>query len=251
MPLAVYKPPSKTPLECVRVYRERFNISSDIPVSYAGRLDPMAEGVLLLLVGDENKQRRSYEHQSKHYEVSCVFGISTDTGDGMGIPKVTAPATVDRSQLVGILNTYIGTYEQRYPTYSSRRVDGKPLFYWARHGGLKESKIPTHTVRVSDISLISLSTIKIEEMIANISNRISHVSGDFRQAEIQESWAMIDDLSQMYPMATISVACDQGGTYMRVLAEDLAHDIGQTAFAYHIVRTQVGDWNIDDCTRLW
>ena len=83
----VYKPVGKRPLECVELYKARNLDDAHITVSYAGRLDPMAEGVLLLLVGDANARRREYEHLQKEYEVTVLVGVSTDTGDLMG--KVT------------------------------------------------------------------------------------------------------------------------------------------------------------------
>ena len=251
MPVAVYKPTSKTPLECVLVYRNKHNISLEVPVSYAGRLDPMAEGVLLLLVGDENKDRRTFEHQNKSYEVTCVFGISTDSGDGMGIPSLAMKPEITRSQFSTQLSKYIGTFDQRYHPYSSRIIDGKPLFYWAIQGLIHTIKIPTHRVSISDIQIVSESEIKLKDMILDITRRVSEVSGDFRQLEIIKLWSQLDLKEQQLPAFTLRVDCQQGGTYIRVLIEDIARDLHQHAFTYRLIRTQVGDWNLNSCLRLW
>lgn len=251
MPVAVYKPVSKTPLECVLAYRIIHTIPPEVPVSYAGRLDPMAEGVLLLLVGDENKQRRSVEHLNKSYEVTCVFGISTDSGDGMGIPLLSSKLEINSARLNSCLNKYVGTYDQRYHPYSSRIIEGKPLFYWAKQGLLHTIKIPTHRVSVSDIKLILESKIRLKDLIADIVHRVSEVSGDFRQQEIISAWSKLALSVQILPTFTLRVDCEQGGTYIRVLIEDIAHDMHQHAFTYRLVRTQVGDWNLDNCLRLW
>lgn len=251
MPVAVYKPVSKTPLECVLAYRIIHTIPPEVPVSYAGRLDPMAEGVLLLLVGDENKQRRSFEHLNKSYEVTCVFGISTDSGDGMGIPQHALIPAINSSQMQAHLSKYVGKFDQRYHPYSSRLVDGKPLFYWAKQGLIHTIKIPTHQVNISNIELISESEIKQEDMIHNITHRVSEVSGDFRQQEIISAWSKLALSVQILPTFTLRVNCEQGGTYIRVLVEDIAHDLHQHAFTYRLVRNQVGNWNLDNCLRLW
>lgn len=251
MPVAVYKPVSKTPLECVLAYRIIHTIPPEVPVSYAGRLDPMAEGVLLLLVGEENKQRRSFEHLNKSYEVSSVFGISTDSGDGMGIPLLTSKLEIDSTLLISCLSKYIGTCDQRYHPYSSKIADGKPLFYWAKQGLIHTITIPTHRVNISNIELISESEIKLEDVIHNIAHRVSEVSGNFRQQEIIASWSQLDRKEKLLPMFILRVDCHQGGTYIRVLIEDIAHDLHLQAFTYRLVRTQVGDWNLDNCLRLW
>jgi len=52
--------------------------------AYAGRLDPMAHGVLVLLVGEENKKREKYEKFVKEYLFQCIFGVATDTYDILG-----------------------------------------------------------------------------------------------------------------------------------------------------------------------
>lgn len=251
MPVAVYKPVSKTPLECVLAYRIIHTIPPEVPVSYAGRLDPMAEGVLLLLVGDENKQRRSFEHLHKYYEVTCVFGISTDSGDGMGIPYLSSKSEINMALLRKHLSRYVGIFDQRYHPYSSRLVDGKPLFYWAIQGLIHTIKIPTHRVSISDIQIVSESEIKLKDMILDITRRVSEVSGDFRQLEIIKLWSQLDLKEQQLPAFTLRVDCQQGGTYIRVLIEDIARDLHQHAFTYRLIRTQVGDWNLNSCLRLW
>ncbi|MEI6326562.1 MAG: hypothetical protein WCO78_00395 [Candidatus Roizmanbacteria bacterium] len=251
MPVAVYKPASKTPYECVLLYRNKYNIPPEAPVSYAGRLDPMAEGVLLLLVGDENKDRRTFEHLNKRYEVACVFGISTDSGDGMGIPSFAMKPEITRPQLSTHLSKYIGTFEQRYHPYSSRIIDGKPLFYWSKQELIHTIKIPTHRVCVSDIKIVSKSVIKLKDIILDITRRVSEVSGDFRQHNIISAWESQYHVDRLFPLFTLKIDCEKGGTYVRVLIEDLAHDMDQIAFTYHLVRTRVGDWEKDDCLRLW
>ncbi len=251
MPVAVYKPLSKTPYECVLAYRVKHNIPQHISISYAGRLDPMAEGVLLLLVGDENTQRRSFEHLSKSYEVTCLFGMSTDSGDVMGIPLIASQLSITSQQLTNHLSKYVGEFDQRYHVYSSRLVNGKPLFYWAKKGLIHTITIPTHRVNISDISLISESVIKLDDLIQAITRRVTEVSGDFRQQAIITAWSKFGQTKHTFPTFTLKVDCQRGGTYIRVLIEDIAHDLHKEAFTYRLIRTQVGDWNLESCVRLW
>ncbi|MEI7652945.1 MAG: hypothetical protein WCJ70_01545 [bacterium] len=250
MPIAVYKPRGKTPLECVRQYQKRN--TTDVVISYAGRLDPMAEGVLLLLVGEENNKRREYEHFSKVYLVDVVFGIKTDTGDLMGIPTVSSfdPPHYSPAEIEAAAQPYVGTYLQRYHPYSSTRVNGKPLFYWAREGRLGEIVIPTHPITVESIQIIESKFVPLQNLTHECQSVVPQVHGEFRQNEIVDAWVEIST-PRLVQQVTIKVRCANGGAYMRVLAEDMAKSLGTEGFASCITRTAVGQWQLSDCVQLW
>jgi tRNA U55 pseudouridine synthase TruB len=65
MPVAIYKSLSETPLETIGKYRAQHPEIGDVKIGYAGRLDPMAEGLLLLLIGDENRNKKEFENLEK------------------------------------------------------------------------------------------------------------------------------------------------------------------------------------------
>src|SRR5882724_12690946 len=80
----LYKELGETPrerLERLRVQKPHFEHEV---LSYAGRLDPMAEGVMLCLVGSANSRREQYLDMSKEYTLDVLFGFSTDTYDVLG-----------------------------------------------------------------------------------------------------------------------------------------------------------------------
>src|ERR1700749_2760200 len=82
--LNLYKKLGETPrerLERLRIQKPHY---AHEVLSYAGRLDPMAEGVLLCLVGSANKRRELYLDMSKEYKLDVLFGFSTDTYDILG-----------------------------------------------------------------------------------------------------------------------------------------------------------------------
>jgi len=250
MPNAVYKPRGKTPFECVQAYQKR--TSTTEVISYAGRLDPMAEGVLLLLVGEENDKRREYEHFSKAYLVDMVFGIGTDTGDLMGIPMVPSsdlphypPAEIEVAA-----QEYVGTDRQRYHPYSSTRVNGKPLFYWAREGRLDEIVIPTHPITIESIQIIESKSVPIQSLTQVCQSVVPQVHGEFRQQEIVEAWGEVSSPHHVQQV-TFKVHCASGGAFMRVLAEDIAQSLDTQGFCSRIIRTAVGQWQIGDCMQLW
>ncbi len=73
-----YKQWGETPLEALERVRLENPHVKNIPLSYAGRLDPLAEGVLLVLCGEANKSRSEYLGMDKEYECEVLFGIKTD-----------------------------------------------------------------------------------------------------------------------------------------------------------------------------
>src|SRR3989344_5164686 len=81
--LKLYKELGETPLECLYRYKESHIKSKDTKMTYLGRLDPMAEGVLLVLTGN-TRDREKYLSLDKTYEFEVLWGIESDTYDILG-----------------------------------------------------------------------------------------------------------------------------------------------------------------------
>lgn len=241
------KKEGETPLECLESFRMRHKEYQNLPMTYAGRLDPMASGVLLVLAGEECKKREKYLKLSKEYEFSVLFGFITDTHDILG--KVTHDFGVLKSFSASELEKAIkinlkyfkGKFLQKYPIYSSRTVDGEPLFAYAREG--KNVEIPEHEVEVKSFKFLKLRKITSRKLSEDIIKRIRKVNGDFRQKEILKIWSKELEVSeQQYFIATFYIKCG-GGTYVRAIANDLGVKIGVPALAFSIKRTKIGKWS--------
>ena len=83
----------ETPLSCTERWRTSRPDLIGVPLSYAGRLDPMASGKLLILIGEECKQQATYHGLDKEYEFSILFDVSSDSQDVLGRIKA-APSSV-------------------------------------------------------------------------------------------------------------------------------------------------------------
>ncbi|MBD3280975.1 hypothetical protein GF389_05690, partial [Candidatus Dojkabacteria bacterium] len=206
-----------------------------------GRLDPMAHGQLLVLVGDECKKRDQYQNLSKEYRFRVIFGLQTDTYDMLGLVKnevnTESIQKLSKEEIEEVATSFVGKYEQSYPPYSSKPVDGKPLFQWAREGRLDEIKIPTKLVEVMSLQVINHSTILGSELLDYLSENIQKVKGDFRQEAIQEKW---DEVLSMYESTEFPViefkATVSSGTYVRSIANEMGQKLGTGAFALEIER---------------
>ncbi len=249
----IYKKLGETPLEALERFRaekiaEAYPTQDwkTIPMTYAGRLDPMAEGLLLILIGDECKNKEEYLGLDKEYEVEILFGVSTDTHDVLGLvdfPK-GRPSEVNIPKVYpsGYFSKYIGKFSQPYPSYSSKTVNGKQLHQLARSDELPD-EMPEKEVEIYSIAEVYPPTIiTAVELKVRILSSIDLVKGDFRQSEVKSSWKQtLNGSTKIFSIITIRVKCSSG-TYMRSLAHKIGKDMGTCALALSIKRTKIGDY---------
>jgi tRNA pseudouridine55 synthase len=243
--IKVYKKCGETPLECINTLKKDNESLRFLPMTYAGRLDPLAEGVLLILIGDECVKKDEYLNLPKEYEVEVLFGFSTDTYDVMGKVTEKVSTSIDQLMVKNILPQFVGRIKQKYPPYSSRTVNGQPLFKWARDGKLGEIEIPTHDVFVESIDMVDNGLIEGDILFSNIKEKLSKVTGDFRQKEILTIWRenLIVNEKESYPFVKLRISCGSG-VYVRGIAHEIGEKLGIPALALKIVRTKVGEYSI-------
>ncbi|MFH1186669.1 MAG: hypothetical protein V1697_00685 [Candidatus Levyibacteriota bacterium] len=244
--LLLKKKIGETPLETVQKFKENNPEYQDQKLGYAGRLDPMAEGLLLVLVGKECKKRKEYESLLKTYEFEILFGISTDTFDVMGkIVKLNPEIKITEKQLEKVSIGFVGKHFQKYPPYSSPRVKGKPLFWWARKNRLNEIDIPKKRIQIYSLQFISLRNISSEKLLKKVHKRIKIVKGDFRQREILEIWDKnIKNKDLEFQIAKLKIECSSG-TYVRSIADEIGKKLKIPSLALSINRRKIGNFIIN------
>ena len=235
-----YKNLGETPLECLERIRIEYGKAKDVPMTYAGRLDPMAEGLLIILAGDECKEKEKYLKMDKEYEIEVLFGISTDSYDTLGLIEKAEKKVFDAIDF----QKYKGKFIQEYPKYSSKTVNGKQLHVYAREGNLPE-EMPTKEVEIFLIEQIGSKALSGQRIADVVLENIKKVKGDFRQEEISAKWA---EFGKNHPLTKfivlkLKVACSSG-TYMRSLANRIGNDAGIPALAYSIKRTRINGYKI-------
>ncbi len=249
--LLIYKPITLTPLQVVQKLKE---VSSELEtrrIAYAGRLDPMAHGLLLLLVEPETKDRSKYQNLDKKYEFEVLFGMSTDSYDLMGIPKIEiSDKRLEIRDLELIIPKFLGSIEQIYPPYSSKTVNGKQLYKYAREGKLNTIQIPSKTIKIYNLILLGMSELNTKYLKRKV-NLIGDVAGEFRQDEILKSWQQIFDKypDRNYQVAKFKLHCSSG-TYVRQIIHDMGKQLGTGALAYDIKRTQIGNYKLKETINL-
>lgn len=104
-------------------------------VGHCGTLDPDATGLLLVTLGAATRLTRFLIQARKVYEGTVRFGIATDTYDSSGRVVSESPAAeLDAARIDEAMATFLGTFEQRLPAYSARKVQGVKLYEMARRG---------------------------------------------------------------------------------------------------------------------
>lgn len=130
--LVVDKPSGRTSFSLVAIARSK---TGQRCVGHAGTLDPLATGVLVLLLGKKwTKCSNQFINQVKEYQAIIRLGQATDTYDREG--KVTEQSSIipSEEQLREQLSFFQGTYMQVPPMYSAKKINGSPLYSLARKG---------------------------------------------------------------------------------------------------------------------
>lgn len=206
----------------LNIYKEAGYTSSDVvaklrgilhmrKIGHTGTLDPMAEGVLPVCLGNGTKLASLIEDRDKEYRAVMRLGLATDTQDMTGqVLEEASPellSSITEDMIREACASFIGDYDQIPPMYSAIKVQGKKLYELARAGKTVERK-------ARRVKILDLEVEKIE-----------------------------------MPLVTLRVVCSKG-TYIRTLCEDAGRKMGCPAVMDSLLRTRVGSFSLEDARTL-
>lgn len=139
------------------VNRVKRLLSAD-KAGHTGTLDPMATGVLPVLVNRGVKASEFMLTSDKHYVATLLLGVTTDTEDVTGVILTTSADIPDEEKVREVVSEFVGEYMQTPPMYSALKVGGKKLYELAREGQVIERE--ARAVRIHSISVERLSDIE-------------------------------------------------------------------------------------------
>lgn len=180
--LNIYKEKSWTSFDVVAKVR---GILGEKKVGHAGTLDPLAEGVLIVLTGKDTKKQSTFMKMEKEYVAEIVLGFDSDTYDleselrFIGIPKFKIEEEIKK---------YVGKIKQKVPPYSAVKVRGQRLYKKARSGNINKDELPIKEITIHSIDILEQGEVEIG--------------------------------SRIVPTAKLRICCGSG-TYIRSLAHDL------------------------------
>ena len=249
--LNIYKPLGKTSVEMIEILKEKNPEYANQKISFAGRLDPMAHGVLVLLVGEEeNKARRDREKSDKEYDFTAIFGISSDTYDICGIPTIHVKKTgID--DVEKILPKFQGKVNQKIPIYSAYQVRGKPMYVLAAKNQLRPEDVPHIERDIYSLKIVNHRYLDSKSILNEIEIRLKLITrGDFRQERIlKEYHQKLDGTNHNFLLVDFQSHVSSG-TYVRSICNDIGEALGTGGISMEILRKRSGDFNLKESIKI-
>ena len=146
--LIVNKPSGMTSHDVVNSVRRLFGIRR---IGHTGTLDPMATGVLVMLLGPATRLSQFMPHNEKRYTCTIRLGIETTTYDADGETVAVMPVDMGFDSIEAVVMSFVGEYAQTPPMYSAIKVNGQKLYNLAREGKIIERQprpVTIHSVEL-------------------------------------------------------------------------------------------------------
>ncbi|RYZ77522.1 MAG: tRNA pseudouridine(55) synthase TruB, partial [Proteobacteria bacterium] len=153
-------------------------------IGHAGTLDPLASGLLLLLIGEGTKVSDYLLNGDKTYELNCKLGVATDSMDITGEVLREQPVTSSLEEIKAAVAKLQGTLTLKVPLHSAVKVDGKKLYEYAHKGQTPEPNIiPDREMTFYDVQLIETTMASASPSgSTNVIVRMSCSKGSFIRA---------------------------------------------------------------------
>lgn len=205
-------------------------------VGHGGTLDPLAEGVLPIALGEATKLAGRMLDADKIYEFTLDFGEETDTLDAEGAIVRRSDRRPPMAAIAAVLEHFTGAIEQVPPAYSALKVDGKRAYDLARKG--EDVELATRRVTVHSLEFAGGSRDDNELSIS------AFALGTGRHDALDPS-APIE-----FAEAVTLVAHVSKGTYIRSLARDIAHALGTVGHVTYLRRIKAGPFDENQAISL-
>lgn len=283
--LRLQKPVGLTPIQFWLDYRSRNFLpnmdaieSQRLPKgAICGKLDPLAEGEMIVLISEWPKFVRTEEtnHLSfipnledfgstmdslsnceKVYEFGLLLGISTESDDRLGLledwhlldpekDKLQDRSSEITAELILYANNLV---EQQYHVFSAKRAHNKenlsqPLWWWKKNNRLDEVVIPRHPCKIKQIEIISGTETGLSEFVDKTIDLLSQNSDNLKDFEVESiiaSWSKLKNLPNTIKLPIINVRCRvTGGTFIRQICRDLISRTGIPMVCTYIDRKSI------------
>jgi len=181
-------------------------------MGHAGTLDPLASGLLLVAVGNETKKLTELIGLPKVYEADILLGEKRTTGDLEGeIIEEADVSNIKDENIKKVAERMSGIHSLPVPLYSAVKVNGKPLYWYARLG--KSVEVPVKDMEVKEFKVKSIKE-KEEKVIVSVEMLVA------------------------------------SGTYVRAIAEEFGRKLGVPATTASLRRTKIGEYDVKDAMSI-
>lgn len=146
-------------------------------VGHAGTLDPLATGLLIVLVGDYCKRANEFLKLDKTYEVNMKLGANSSTDDAEGIFTEISDNRPTKISVNKVLNSFVGTIQQVPPIFSAIKISGKRAYTLARAGEQPE-------MQPRSVTIYSITNIKYDYPMISFTTKVS--SGTYIRSLVRD-----------------------------------------------------------------
>lgn len=155
--LNIYKEKEMTSFDVIHKLRHKFNIKK---IGHIGTLDPMAEGVLIVAVGEATKLIEFMIKDDKDYSAKIILGKISNTFDAEGEIRNLNSRNPDFDEVETVVKGFVGEIDQVPPKYSALKIKGRKAYEMARKGEKFEMK--SRKVRIENLAIISYNYPELE-----------------------------------------------------------------------------------------
>ncbi|RDB21135.1 putative tRNA pseudouridine synthase 4 [Hypsizygus marmoreus] len=223
-----------------------------VKIGQGGTLDPLADGVLVVGVGKGTKKLSEFLDCTKEYQTTCLLGCETDTYDSEGARVRVAPwHHVTREQVESTLAKFSGDIQQTPPIFSALKMDGMPLYEYARKGiplprPIEPRKVTVHSLELvewkgGDHSYRWPEKAFSEEEKKAMEAALKGAEDNISIKDDPESTTAPNDT----PTAFVLKMKVSGGTYVRSIVHDLAHALGSAGHVVTLTRSRQGRFALE------
>ncbi|HHV61607.1 MAG TPA: tRNA pseudouridine(55) synthase TruB [Firmicutes bacterium] len=231
--LVVLKPPGMTSHDVIAWLRGVLKIRR---IGHTGTLDPLAAGVLPVLIGGATRVAQFMATGYKKYRAEILLGVSTDTLDSSGrVTRVVPEFRIDRSTLERVLSSFTGRISQVPPMVSAVHYEGRRLYELAREGRIVERK--PREVEVREIKVVGF---RGPAGTASKGDASQGMDGDLDPGAPELVFGS---------RVIVDIECSSG-TYIRSLASDIGDALGTGAHLSFLVRTLACGFALTDAATL-
>ncbi|KAI0082609.1 pseudouridine synthase [Panus rudis PR-1116 ss-1] len=231
--------------------RSRFK-RGPVKIGQGGTLDPLADGVLVVAIGKATKRLGEFLDCVKEYRTTCLLGCATDSYDSEGAQLRLAPwKHVTREQVEEALEKFRGNIMQTPPIFSALKMDGKPLYEYAREGIPLPRPIEARQVTVHELELVEWKgsdhsyrwpekKVPLEQRKA-AEKTLQTVGENVKFEDSPEA-----DMGEgAIPTAFVLRMKVSGGTYVRSIVHDLAEALGSAGHVVTLTRSRQGRFTLE------
>ena len=228
----VNKPVGITPLQAIRLLRQQ---KRDLPESltYAGRLDPLASGVLPIVNGKNAEEKARVMLLPKTYVAEILIGVLTDTGDILGVvQEVVEMDEIGSDDAKKLARRLEGEFDLPVPRYSSVGLSSNV-------------ELGEKLMKIKQAKFLETKSVQLVDVLEKLEGVYKTLEGDFREKLIMNSWKKVGE-ENMWQVLVMEFEVESG-TYIRSVAGKLGEILGTPTCLFGLKRTRVGQYGFVDC----